>query len=35
MNPETQKAFNAGAARANAAYAGAKRNFTIDPITRL
>lgn len=35
MNAETQKAFNAGAARANAAYAGAKRNFTIDPITRL
>ena len=35
MNAETQKAFNQGNLRANAAYAGARRNFTIDPITRL
>ncbi len=35
MNPATQQAFNQGAARANAAYQGARRNVTIDPITRL
>src|SRR5512136_2469326 len=35
MNAETQKAFNQGAARANAAYGAARRNVTIDPITRL
>src|SRR5512137_616327 len=35
MNASTQQAFNQGAARANAAYASARRNITIDPITRL
>jgi F420-non-reducing hydrogenase large subunit len=35
MNAATQQAFNQGAARANAAYQGARRNVTIDPITRL
>ncbi len=35
MNPTAQQAFNQGAARANAAYAAAKRNITVDPITRL
>lgn len=35
MNPEAEKVFNTGAARANAAYAGARRNVTINPITRL
>lgn len=35
MNSEAEKNFNAGAAHANAAYAGARRNVTINPITRL
>src|SRR5512137_313646 len=35
MNASTQQAFNQGAARANAAYQGARRNITVDPITRL
>src|SRR5512141_3111796 len=35
MEPAAQQAFNAGAARANAAYAASTRNYTIDPITRL
>jgi F420-non-reducing hydrogenase large subunit len=35
MNPETQKVWNQGSARANAAYQGARRNITINPITRL
>jgi len=35
MNTATQMAFNAGNTRANAAYAGARRHVTVDPITRL
>ena len=35
MDETTKQAFNQGNLRANAAYAAAKRNFTIDPITRL
>ncbi|MHB1306390.1 MAG: Ni/Fe hydrogenase subunit alpha [Limisphaerales bacterium] len=35
MNTAAQEAWNEGAARANAAYQGARRRFTIDPITRL
>src|SRR5664280_1730024 len=35
MNPATQEAFNQGNLRANAAYQSARRNVTIDPITRL
>jgi F420-non-reducing hydrogenase large subunit len=35
MDDATQKAFNAGQVRANAAYAAARRHVTIDPITRL
>ena len=35
MDPATQQAFNQGAARANAAYQGARRRFTVDPIPRL
>ena len=35
MNTPTQQAFNQGAARANASYQAARRNITIDPITRL
>ena len=35
MDDATKQAFNAGNLRANAAYAAAKRNVTIDPITRL
>jgi F420-non-reducing hydrogenase large subunit len=35
MDEATRKAFNAGSARANAAYQAAKRNIAIDPITRL
>jgi F420-non-reducing hydrogenase large subunit len=35
MNAATQQAFNEGASRANAAYQSARRNVTIDPITRL
>lgn len=35
MDEATQKAFNAGSARANAAYQAAKRHVAIDPITRL
>jgi F420-non-reducing hydrogenase large subunit len=35
MNPEAQKVWNEGAARAQSAYQGARRRFTIDPITRL
>ncbi len=35
MNQETKEAFNQGSLRANAAYQGARRNITIDPITRL
>ena len=35
MNPETQKAWNAGAAMANASYQGVRRRITINPITRL
>ncbi|HUL55053.1 MAG TPA: Ni/Fe hydrogenase subunit alpha, partial [Opitutaceae bacterium] len=35
MDETTKQVFNAGQIRANAAYAAAKRNFTIDPITRL
>jgi len=35
MDDAAQQVFNEGQARANAAYAAAKRNITIDPITRL
>jgi F420-non-reducing hydrogenase large subunit len=35
MDDAAKQAFNAGNLRANAAYAAAKRNITIDPITRL
>ena len=35
MDDAIKTVFNAGQARANAAYAAAKRNITIDPITRL
>jgi coenzyme F420-reducing hydrogenase alpha subunit len=35
MDDAIKQAFNAGNVRANAAYAAAKRNVTIDPITRL
>jgi hypothetical protein len=35
MNDETQKAWNTGAAKANAAYQGTRRNILINPITRL
>jgi F420-non-reducing hydrogenase large subunit len=35
MDKAAQAAFNQGAARANAAYEGARRRYTIDPITRL
>jgi len=35
MQPETQKVWNEGAQRANAAYAAARRRVTIDPISRL
>ena len=35
MNPETQKAWNTGAAMANATYQGVRRRVTINPITRL
>jgi F420-non-reducing hydrogenase large subunit len=35
MDDATKQAFNAGNLMANAAYAAAKRNVTIDPITRL
>jgi F420-non-reducing hydrogenase large subunit len=35
MDDATKQVFNAGQVRANAAYAAAKRNITIDPITRL
>ncbi len=35
MNDSTQKAWNTGAAKANAAYQGARRTITINPITRL
>ena len=35
MDDATKQAFNEGNLRANAAYAAAKRNLTIDPITRL
>jgi F420-non-reducing hydrogenase large subunit len=35
MNPATQEAFNQGNLRANAAYQSARRNVTINPITRL
>ena len=35
MDEATQHVFNAGNLRANAAYQSAKRNITIDPITRL
>ncbi len=35
MDEATQKAFNVGSARANAAYQAAKRHIAIDPITRL
>ncbi|MBM3852742.1 MAG: Ni/Fe hydrogenase subunit alpha [Verrucomicrobia bacterium] len=35
MDAATQQAFNQGNLRANAAYQSAKRNLTIDPITRL
>ena len=35
MDDAIKTVFNAGQARANAAYAAAKRNVTIDPITRL
>ena len=35
MDPAIQPLFNVGQAKANAAYAAAKRNVTIDPITRL
>jgi len=35
MDDATKQAFNEGNLRANAAYAAARRNVTIDPITRL
>jgi F420-non-reducing hydrogenase large subunit len=35
MDDAVKQVFNAGNLRANAAYAAAKRNVTIDPITRL
>ena len=35
MDDAVKQAFNQGNLRANAAYAAAKRNVTIDPITRL
>lgn len=35
MDKEVEQAFNQGNLRANAAYQGARRNITIDPITRL
>jgi F420-non-reducing hydrogenase large subunit len=35
MEPAAQQAFNQGNLRANAAYQAARRNVTIDPITRL
>ena len=35
MEEAAQQAFNAGAARANAAYQAGRRRYTIDPITRL
>ena len=35
MTTATQQTWNEGAARANAAYQGARRRYTIDPITRL
>ena len=35
MDDAAQQAFNQGNLRANAAYQAAKRNITIDPITRL
>ncbi|MCP5523549.1 MAG: Ni/Fe hydrogenase subunit alpha [Verrucomicrobiales bacterium] len=35
MDKEVKQAFNQGNLRANAAYQAAKRNITIDPITRL
>ena len=35
MDDAAKQAFNQGNLRANAAYAAAKRNITIDPITRL
>jgi len=35
MQDAVKQAFNEGQARANAAYAAARRNVTIDPITRL
>jgi F420-non-reducing hydrogenase large subunit len=35
MNSDAQKAWNEGAARAQSAYQGARRRFTVDPITRL
>ncbi len=35
MDDAVKPLFNAGQARANAAYASAKRNITVDPITRL
>jgi F420-non-reducing hydrogenase large subunit len=35
MEKEVKEAFNQGNLRANAAYQAAKRNITIDPITRL
>ena len=35
MDDAAKQVFNAGQARANAAYQAAKRNITIDPITRL
>jgi F420-non-reducing hydrogenase large subunit len=35
MNSEAKKVWNEGSARAQAAYQGARRRFTVDPITRL
>ena len=35
MNPATQKAWNEGNLKANAAYSAQRRRVTIDPITRL
>jgi len=35
MDSATQQAFNQGNLQANAAYAAARRNVTIDPVTRL
>ena len=35
MEKEIQQAFDQGNLRANAAYQGARRNITVDPITRL